>query len=180
MNVRGESMEPVENVFWASSPSGKYKVFVRNFNNHVRDGTVFTDAGRKVPFVCYLTRNGKRETFRGEAGPKEDVTCFEFTHKGNGALGSFVVLPPAGHDTTFKEAAAAHEVTYTVGSGYYAVARKEKIQAYKDMYALAPPPHTRHPCDAWRLPCVPPRMPEVREWRGMTQRYCTPTAHTLP
>jgi len=86
-----------------------------------------------VPFVCYLTRNGKRETFKGEAGAKEDVTCFEFTHKGNGALGSFVVLPPAGVDTTFKEAAAKHEVTYSVGGGYYAVARKEKIQSYKDM-----------------------------------------------
>lgn len=133
MNVRGESMEPVENVFWASSPSGKYKVFVRNFSNHVRDGTVFTDPQRKVPFVCYLTRNGERQTFSGSAGPSEDVTCFEFTHKGNGAVGSFVVLPPAGVDTTFKEAAAQHEVTYTVGSGYYAVARKEKIQAYKDM-----------------------------------------------
>eukprot|EP01084_Bolivina_argentea_P134027 236482_1 len=38
-----------------------------------------------------------------------------------------------GKDTTFAESAAKNGVPYEKGKGYYAVARKEKIQKYKDM-----------------------------------------------
>jgi len=131
MNVNAESIEPVENVFWPSSPSGNYKVFVRNFRNHTNG--VFTDPNRAVPFCCYLTRNGERTCFEGVCAPSADVTCFEFKHTGNGGFGSFVVLPPSDTDTTFAAAASTNSVTYNKGAGYYAVARKEKIQAYKEM-----------------------------------------------
>lgn len=57
MNAGGQaSLEPIENVFWASSRNGKYKVYVKNFNNKTDDKTVFTDRNRKVPFRVKMTK----------------------------------------------------------------------------------------------------------------------------
>ena len=60
------------------------------------------------------------------------VTAFEFEHQGTGAVGSYVVLPDHDEKTTFKEACARHNVSYNIGTGYYAVARMEKIQVRRD------------------------------------------------
>ena len=50
------SLEPIENIFWASSPSGMYTVYVHNFCNRTDSNTVFTNPQRKVPFRCRLKR----------------------------------------------------------------------------------------------------------------------------
>eukprot|EP00667_Euglena_gracilis_P020085 EG_transcript_21636 len=127
------SLEPVENVFWHSAPSGTYKVEVYNFNCHVDPNTVFTDPNRFVPFRCVVKRGGKVESFEGTVQKGTPVKAFEFDHEGTGAVGSFVVLPGGAEKTTFKEACDKHGVTYNVGTGYYAVARTETIQAGKQL-----------------------------------------------
>lgn len=130
MNVNKDtaSLEPVENIFWASAPSGKYVFKVTNFNCHSGpQRSVFTNADRSVPYRVFLTKNGKKELFDGSVGHKQVQTCFEFELEGDGALGSYVVMPPSDVKTTFKEACEKHGVTYTQGSGYYALARKENI-----------------------------------------------------
>ena len=53
------SLEPIENIFWASSPTGHYKIYVHNFNNRIDSKTVFIDPTRKVPFRVRLKRNDK-------------------------------------------------------------------------------------------------------------------------
>ena len=65
MNVSCQraSKEPVENIFFASAPSGRFQFTVTNFNCHVDPKTVFIDAGRSVPFRLFLTRNGKVVSF---------------------------------------------------------------------------------------------------------------------
>eukprot|EP01064_Diplonema_japonicum_P020795 TRINITY_DN3036_c0_g1_i1.p1 TRINITY_DN3036_c0_g1~~TRINITY_DN3036_c0_g1_i1.p1 ORF type:complete len:466 (+),score=118.69 TRINITY_DN3036_c0_g1_i1:52-1449(+) len=131
MNVNGESLTPVENVFWASSPSGKYTIKVNCYSMHCKDG--FTDPKRVVPYRVFLTKNGKREIYNGEITSKQTQTCFQFNHKGSGALGSFVVLPPSDKKETFDSLAERSKVPYNKGSGYYAVCKKEKIQKYKDL-----------------------------------------------
>ena len=142
MNVNSStaSMEPVENVFWASAPSGHYKVFVRNFRCHTRDNTVFVDAKRAVPFRVKMTRNDEVTWCSGQVVGGQDYVCWEFDFQGSGAVGSFVVLPPAsqlaggsGDKHTFEQLCAANNVTYTKGNGYYAVVRAETVQATKDM-----------------------------------------------
>ncbi len=135
MNVDSSSasIEPVENIFWASAPSGKYVFRVTNYNCHTRENTVFTDSNRSVPYRVFLTRNGKKSVFNGSVKHKEVQVCFEFELDGDGALGSFVVMPPSDTKTTFKEACAKNDVTYTRGSGYYAMCRKENISKDKAM-----------------------------------------------
>jgi len=131
MNVHAESLEPIENVFWHSSPSGKYRVVVHNCTCHCRANSVFTDPQRMVPFRCIVKRDGKTESFEGKVKQGRPVTAFDFWHEGTGAVGSFVVLPGDEKKTTFKEACLKHKVTYNVGTGYYAVARMEKISKKK-------------------------------------------------
>lgn len=127
------SLEPIENIFWASSPSGKYKFSVNNFNCHTRENTVFIDRNRKVPFRLRLIRDGKTEWFDGEVSQGETITCFEFDHIGSGAVGSFVVIPPNDEPATFEELCIKNNVTYTKGNGYYALKKKENISEKKDM-----------------------------------------------
>jgi len=131
MNVRGESLEPIENVFWHSSPSGKYRVVVHNYTCHCKENTVFTDPERMVPFRCIVKRGETTDSFEGKVKRGRPVTAFNFWHEGTGAVGSYVVLPGDDKKTTFKEACLKHKVTYNVGTGYYAVARMEKISKKK-------------------------------------------------
>lgn len=133
MNASSISLEPIENIFWASSPSGHYKIYVHNYNNRTDTKTVFTDSTRKVPFRVRLIRDNKTEWFDGSAGSDENVTCFEFDHVGSGAIGSYVVLPPSDTKTTFKELCEKNNVTYTAGNGYYALCKSEKVSTKKDM-----------------------------------------------
>lgn len=134
MNAGGQqSLEPIENIFWASSPSGRYEFYVHNFNNKTCNSTVFTDAKRKVPFRVRLTKNGQESWFSGSVGPSQKVTCFEFDHNGSGAVGSFVVLPERDVKSTFKEHCQVNNVTYNVGTGYYALMKKEKVSVKKDL-----------------------------------------------
>lgn len=127
------SLEPIENVFWALSPSGHYKVYVNNFCNRTDEKTVFTNPNRKVPFRVRLKRGDNIEWFQGEVGPKEDVTCFEFDNVGTGAVGPYVVIPPNDVDATFEELCNKNNVTFKSGNGYYAVKKTEKISAKKEM-----------------------------------------------
>lgn len=127
------TLEPIENVFWALSPSGHYKVYVNNFCNRTDEKTVFTNPLRKVPFRVRLKRGDTIEWFQGEAGPKEDVTCFEFDNVGTGAVGPFVVIPPNDVGATFEELCKKNNVTYKPGNGYYAVKKTEKVSANKEM-----------------------------------------------
>jgi hypothetical protein len=137
MNVNSQtaSLEPIENIFWASSPSGRYRFSVINFNCHCRENTVFTDPQRKVPFRLRLIRGGANnvEWFDGSVGYKEEVVCFEFDHVGSGAIGSFIVIPPNDAPATFKELCEKNNVTYSAGDGYYALKKKESISEGKDM-----------------------------------------------
>lgn len=137
MNVSASdaSMEPVENVFWASAPSGHYMVFVRNFSCHTRENTVFTDSKRAVPFRVKMTRHGEVEWCSGQVAHKQDYVCWEFDFQGSGAVGSFVVLPPTGgtEKSTLQALCDKNNVTYTKGNGYYGVVRAETISATKDM-----------------------------------------------
>jgi len=134
MNAGGEaSKEPIENIFWASSPSGRYRIYVNNYSNKTDPNTVFTDPKRKVPFRVRLKRNNKVEWFDGAVGPSENQTCFEFDHEGSGALGSFVVLPAYNEPKTFAEICTDNNVVYKHGSGYYCLMKKESISEKKDM-----------------------------------------------
>eukprot|EP00996_Jenningsia_fusiforme_P000968 NODE_1882_length_1370_cov_23.903104_g1703_i0.p1 GENE.NODE_1882_length_1370_cov_23.903104_g1703_i0~~NODE_1882_length_1370_cov_23.903104_g1703_i0.p1 ORF type:complete len:249 (+),score=55.99 NODE_1882_length_1370_cov_23.903104_g1703_i0:51-749(+) len=131
----GASLEPVENVIWASSPSGHYRVKVVNYApRKIVDGNVdIGGADLAVPFRCALYRNGTTEWFEGAVRYGEPVDCFEFDHVGSRAVGSFVVLPASDKPTTFAESAARSGVTYNKGTGYYAVARSELIQGNKEL-----------------------------------------------
>lgn len=135
MNVSASdaSTEPIENIFWASSPSGHYKFSVKNYNTHTRADTVFLDAKRSVPFRLRLVRNGNTHWFDGSVKYQEEITCFEFDHVGQGAVGSFVVIPPNEIPATFKDLCEKNGVTYTQGQGYYALVKKENISVEKDM-----------------------------------------------
>ena len=156
------SLEPIENVFWASAPSGHYKFYVTNFNNHVDSKTVFIDPNRKVPFRLRLKKNvapvtksadkvaandaardmqaeadakqsGETTWFDGSVGPKESVTCFEFDYQGFGAVGSYVVIPPSTKDSTFQQLCAENKVTFKAGNGLYMLKKTEKVSAKKQL-----------------------------------------------
>lgn len=141
MNAGGRySLEPIENIFWASSPNGKYQFYVHNFCNRTDSKTVFTDNKRKVPFRVKLTRNGVTEWFSGSVGAGEKQTCFEFTQNaGSGAVGSFIVLPGQPEKLTFEQHCTKNNVSYTKGTGMYMLKKKENISEQKDLilYNLA-------------------------------------------
>ncbi|KAJ3376839.1 hypothetical protein HDU84_009348 [Entophlyctis sp. JEL0112] len=135
------SLSPVENIFWASAPSGDFKITVHNFCNRTMPDTVFTDAQRRVPFRVKLKRgfgnSVKTIWFEGTVGPYETVECFSWINEGSGALGRMVVLNPLPNGGTFEEMCAAQRVTYQRGQGYYALVRKvEDVSAKKDMMLL--------------------------------------------
>jgi uncharacterized protein DUF2135 len=134
MNAGMVSLEPIENIFWASAPSGKYHIYVHNFNNRTDERTVFTDRNRKVPFRVRLTRGSAEPVwFSGAVGPFEKLTCFEFHHEGRGAVGSFVVLPPRPEKLTFADHCRLSSVTYSPGHGFYALLKKEKVSKGKSV-----------------------------------------------
>lgn len=134
MNASKVSLEPIENVFWASSPNGHYKVYVKNYNNRTSANTVFTDPLRKVPFRVKLIRNDETKWFEGVVGRGEEVTCFEFDQgNGSGAVGSFIVLPEQNEKLTFEQHCRKNNVTYIKGSGFYCLKKKESISAKKDL-----------------------------------------------
>ncbi|KAJ3201933.1 hypothetical protein HDU82_007726 [Entophlyctis luteolus] len=131
------SLEPVENIFWASSPSGVYRITVNNFRNHVLPNSPFADPLRRVAFRVRLRRGGdnagNEQWFEGTVGPNETVECFSWNNVGTGALGRMVLLQPLVGGGTFKDMCAAAGVTFTKGQGYYAVVRREDVSAKKDM-----------------------------------------------
>ena len=133
MNAGSYSLEPIENIFWASAPSGRYKIYVHNFNNRTDDKTVFTDPNRKVPFRVRLVKNDTTEWFEGECGAREEVNCFEFDFNGSGAVGPFIVIPPSDTPNTFSELCSKNNVTYNPGKCYYALKKTENISEKKDM-----------------------------------------------
>lgn len=127
------SLEPIENIFWALSPSGHFKVYVHNFCNRTDDNTVFTNENRKVPFRVRLVKEGSIEWFEGSVGYNENITCFEFNNNGSGAVGPFIVIPPNDCDATFEELCIKNNVTYKPGNGYYALKKTEKISPKKEL-----------------------------------------------
>jgi len=80
MNVRGETMKPVENVRWAKgkAPKGHYKIFVQNYARHgefpaATDFRVEIEIDGKV-----LHFEGK--TPSGVTGPRSDTPVYEFNY----------------------------------------------------------------------------------------------------
>ncbi|KAK5580173.1 hypothetical protein RB653_000186 [Dictyostelium firmibasis] len=131
--VTQNSEHPIENIFWASAPSGKYKMYVNHFRCHTNSDPRFTDPKRSVPFRVRLIKEGSTTWFQGTVEPNKNVNCFEFNLKGSGAVGSFVVLPPNSVPSTFKELCIKNKVSYSQGEGFYALKRKEEISEIKDM-----------------------------------------------
>jgi hypothetical protein len=147
MNVRdsgkGFSLEPVENIFWKNPPGGQYRVYVTNAGTKCHptkwDGK-FTDHARSIPFKVFLDKDGEMEEFEGEWSPgNNEIEAFTFEVEGDGSVadtgggGNYLVFPPEDDKSTFKELCDKHDVPWRIGGGFYAVARKEKIQAGKEM-----------------------------------------------
>jgi len=145
MNVadagKGFSLEPVENIFWTAPPGGKYKIYVDNAGTKTSDtqwGGKFNKENRDIPFKVFLNKDGTMKTFAGKinGARSKAVTAFQFSIAGSGGTGgggNYIVFPPEAGSTTFKDLCAKHGVAWKVGSGYYAVARTEKIHSYKEM-----------------------------------------------
>jgi len=82
MNVNGETIKPVENIYWpkGGAPMGRYKIFVQNYNYHERRGGV-TD------FQVELWVNDEVTHYEGSiSGTREfsnRVVC-TFDYKGSG------------------------------------------------------------------------------------------------
>ncbi|KAN0040412.1 hypothetical protein ACTA71_012305 [Dictyostelium dimigraforme] len=134
VTVGKDSENPIENIFWASAPSGKYKIYVNHFRCHILfSDPRFESPTRSVPFRVRLIKEGKTEWFQSSIEYGKNITCFEFELKGSGAVGSFVVLPPNSQALTFKELCENNKVSYSQGEGYYALKKKEEISEIKDM-----------------------------------------------
>eukprot|EP00418_Pyrodinium_bahamense_P023788 CAMPEP_0179130846 /NCGR_PEP_ID=MMETSP0796-20121207/62134_1 /TAXON_ID=73915 /ORGANISM="Pyrodinium bahamense, Strain pbaha01" /LENGTH=442 /DNA_ID=CAMNT_0020829757 /DNA_START=3 /DNA_END=1327 /DNA_ORIENTATION=+ len=144
MNVQDSgkkfSLEPVENIFWKSPPGGHYRIFVTNACTKSSDTKwdgKFSDPKRSIDFKVFLNKDGEMQTFSGCWKPGDsEITCFEFDldgPAGTGGGGNYLVFPPESSKTTFKELCEKHGVTWKVGCGFYAVAKKETIQAGKEM-----------------------------------------------
>lgn len=139
---KGFSLEPVENIFFKSPPGGKYTISVNNFGTR-SDPTKwkgkYTNDNRLIPFKVFLNKDGKMQTFSGKAKGRKYIKCFSFSIKGGGGGGGsggggcYIVFPPEASQVTFKALCAKHRIPWKQGSGYYAVARTEKIHSYKEM-----------------------------------------------
>jgi len=145
MNVMGGkrpiNLHPVENIYFKNPPGGQYKFFVRKCHDNT-DPTKwpgFTNPKRSVAFKVYLTRDGKTTDKAGTIKNHGPFDCFKFTiagdssEAGTGGGGSYIVFPPGPSNATFKDLCAKYKVEWKVGSGYYAVARSEKIHNGKQM-----------------------------------------------
>jgi len=148
MNVstsgKGFSLEPVENIFWKNPLPGKYEVWVDCACTNSDDkkwNAKYTKDYRPIPFKVFLNKDGKMQTFSGvwQEGRKAKIVAYKFSiagaavDEGTGGGGNYLVFPPEGKSTTFKELCEKHKVAWQVGCGFYAVARKEKIQNGKQM-----------------------------------------------
>eukprot|EP00419_Tripos_fusus_P032097 CAMPEP_0172768774 /NCGR_PEP_ID=MMETSP1074-20121228/185418_1 /TAXON_ID=2916 /ORGANISM="Ceratium fusus, Strain PA161109" /LENGTH=151 /DNA_ID=CAMNT_0013604233 /DNA_START=1 /DNA_END=452 /DNA_ORIENTATION=- len=76
MNVRQEgkgfSLEPVENIFWKSTPGGKYEIYVTNASTKSypdKFGGKFKDPNRSIPFKVFKEQAGDVEEFEGKWKP---------------------------------------------------------------------------------------------------------------
>jgi len=135
------SLHPVENIFWKSPPGGNYQITVRNAGTKtdVARWPGFKNPNRKIPFKVYLNKDGKMSCKAGSVGRDGHVSCFKFTiagdssEAGTGGGGCYIVFPPSPASATFKDLCAKYKVEWRVGSGYYAVARSEKIHNGKQM-----------------------------------------------
>jgi len=117
MNVqesgKGFSLEPVENIFWKRSPGGEYRIYVTNAGTKSSDtkwGGKFSDHSRSIPFKVFLSKDDDTQEFEGTWKPGDgEIECFKFDIEGDGAVegtgggGNYVVFPPEGDKTTFKE-----------------------------------------------------------------------------
>lgn len=128
------SLEPIENVFWASSPNGRYKVFVKNYNNRTKENSVFMDINRKVPYRVKMIRNNNITWFNGLVGYNEKEVCFEFDQTdGSGAVGSFIILEGQNEKMTIEEHCKKNNLPYIKGTGMYCLQKKENISEKKDL-----------------------------------------------
>eukprot|EP00930_Biecheleria_cincta_P073968 TRINITY_DN61214_c0_g1_i1.p1 TRINITY_DN61214_c0_g1~~TRINITY_DN61214_c0_g1_i1.p1 ORF type:complete len:585 (-),score=153.33 TRINITY_DN61214_c0_g1_i1:60-1784(-) len=149
MNVRetgkGFSLEPVENIFWKTPPGGTYRIVVKNAGTKTSDtkwGGHYSHPKRDIEFKVFLNKDDEMQEFAGTwkgDGSTPQIEAFTFDIEGSGDIpgtgggGNFIVFPPESVKSTFKELCAKYDVPFAMGSGYYAVARKEKIQAGKEM-----------------------------------------------
>jgi len=146
MNVatkgKGFSLEPVENIYFEKPYGGEYRIAVNiactNTDPKRWTRPEWQKEDRKVPFKVFLNREGKMQTFSGSIKDSgKEVTCFKFKVDGegygSGGAGNYLVFPPESSTTTFKDLCSKHKISWKIGSGYYAVARTEKIQSYKEM-----------------------------------------------
>ncbi|MDR1970815.1 MAG: VWA domain-containing protein [Treponema sp.] len=84
MNVHGETIKPIENIFWAQgrAPQGKYRISVQNYAYH--------EARREaVPFQVELKNGNEYTYFEGSvsgAGKGSDTEVCVFEYKGASAL----------------------------------------------------------------------------------------------
>eukprot|EP00927_Polykrikos_kofoidii_P079995 TRINITY_DN7684_c0_g1_i2.p1 TRINITY_DN7684_c0_g1~~TRINITY_DN7684_c0_g1_i2.p1 ORF type:complete len:449 (-),score=68.84 TRINITY_DN7684_c0_g1_i2:78-1340(-) len=136
------SLQPVENIYWKNAAPGKYKIFVKNYNTNTDakrwPKPEWQNQKRQVPFKCYLNKDGKMQTFAGKLADGKTATCFQFNIAGSaggstGGAGHFIVFPPSDANVTFKDLCSKYKVVWQVGSGYYAVARSEKIHDGKQL-----------------------------------------------
>jgi hypothetical protein len=90
MNVQGESVEPVENVFFGDTEKGieadhgKYNIYVQNYSYHGDELKEWDP----VPWRVRLEMDGKISQYYGEctgSGSSSDKTVIEFEYKGRTA-----------------------------------------------------------------------------------------------
>jgi len=138
------SLEPVENIFWKNPLPGKYEIYVDCAGMNTDDkrwGGKYNKDNRPIPFKVFLNKDGKMQTFSAvwKEGGKSKIVAYKFSiagdavDEGTGGGGNYLVFPPEGKSTTFKELCTKHTVAWQVGCGFYAVARKEKIHNGKQM-----------------------------------------------
>jgi len=138
---KGFSLHPVENIYWKSPPGGVYEIIVENYstNTDPKKWPGFTNHKRKVPFKVFLNKDNKVQSAAGALADRGRKVCFKFkiagdnSDQGSGGGGCYIVFPPGPTNATFKDLCAKYKVEWKVGSGYYAVARTEKIHNGKQM-----------------------------------------------
>jgi len=90
MNQSGESMEPVENIFFGDAEKGieadhgNYKISVQNYAYHGKTVTV----GEPISWRVRLLKDGKKSEIKGTCigtGSKSDSTVIEFNYSGRTA-----------------------------------------------------------------------------------------------
>ena len=84
MNVGGETLKPVENVFWAKgrAPEGKYRVYVQNYGYNEKDKGPY-------PFQIEVKNGDEYSRFEGTvsgSGKRSDTEVCAFEYKGLSAL----------------------------------------------------------------------------------------------